>query len=106
VAAQRAALESHRVHRRRVQKGIVLDNQIGTFGSPGGVRHGYETHNLLTEYGCGNVWRDNRSDLGDEGDYAIFVTSTSTCEGNLNVAHSSDTVTGAVKGLTNIKVTP
>jgi hypothetical protein len=52
------------------------------------------------------VWRDNRSDLGGVGGYAIRITSTSKCAGAPNVVHASNTVTRAVTGLTNIAVTP
>ena len=58
------------------------------------------------ENGCGNVWRGNRSDLGGVGQYAINITSVSKCTANPNIVYSSNTVTRAVKGLTNIPVTP
>ncbi|NRQ32820.1 hemagglutinin protein [Nonomuraea sp. NN258] len=90
--------------------GYLIDGNIGTFAAPGTFANGYETHNPATtpsfQNGCGNVWRNNRSDLGGAGAYAIKVTSTSKCAGNLNVVHASNTVTGARTGLTNIPVTP
>lgn len=82
----------------------LLENNTGTFTTPGTFANGYETHKQLDGYGCGNVWRGNDSDLGDVGEYAIFVSSQ--CEGNPNVVYSSNTVTNARAGLTNIKVTP
>jgi hypothetical protein len=84
----------------------LFEGNIGTFGAPGVLANGYETHNLLDGYGCGNVWRNNTSDLGGVGRYAINVTSTSKCPGHLNVVYSTNTVTNAVTGLTNIAVTP
>jgi hypothetical protein len=52
------------------------------------------------------VWRNNDSGLGDVGEYAVKVTSTSKCPERPNVVHSSDTVTGETRGLTHIGVTP
>ncbi|WP_238007087.1 cellulose binding domain-containing protein [Dactylosporangium sp. AC04546] len=90
--------------------GYVIEDNTGSFRSPGTFANGYETHNPSTTpsfgNGCGNVWRGNRSDLGGTGDYAINVTSTSKCSGNPNVVYASNTVTNAVRGLTNVAVTP
>ncbi|GAA4902308.1 parallel beta helix pectate lyase-like protein [Stackebrandtia albiflava] len=92
-------------------KGIdyLIEGNTGDFESPGVFAHGYETHNPSTspsfQNGCGNVWRDNVSDLGGVGGWAINVTSTSKCSGNLNVVYASNTVSGATQGLTNITVT-
>ncbi len=84
----------------------LIENNTGTFSSPGVFANGYETHNPTAGSGCGNIWRNNRSDLGGTGKWAINVTSTSKCAGNLNVVHASNTVTNATSGLTNIAVTP
>jgi hypothetical protein len=84
----------------------LLEQNIGTFSTPGTFANGYETHAPISGYGCGNAWRDNRSDLGGAGDYAIKVTSQSACSANLNRVYSSNTVTNARIGLTNITVTP
>ncbi|WP_447007773.1 cellulose binding domain-containing protein [Saccharothrix isguenensis] len=90
--------------------GYLIEGNTGTFAAPGTFANGYETHNPVTTpsftNGCGNVWRDNRSDLGGVGQYAIRITSTSKCPGVPNVVHASNTVTRAVNGLTNIPVTP
>ncbi|MGW2016910.1 discoidin domain-containing protein [Streptomyces sp. NPDC001927] len=90
--------------------GYLIENNTGTFSSPGTFAKGYETHNPSTSpsflNGCGNVWRGNRSDLGGVGAYAIKITSTSKCSANPNVVHASNTVTNAGSGLTNIPVTP
>ncbi|WP_394613293.1 cellulose binding domain-containing protein [Lentzea sp. JNUCC 0626] len=93
-------------------KGInyLIEDNTGTFRSPGTFANGYETHNTSTTpslpNGCGNVWRNNRSDLGGVGQYAINITSVSKCTAQPNVVYASNTATGAVKGLTNAKVTP
>jgi hypothetical protein len=84
----------------------LIENNTGTFTAPGVFANGYETHNPTAGSGCGNVWRGNTSNLGDIGKWAINVTSTSKCAGNLNVVHASNTVTKATSGLTNIAVTP
>ncbi|MFI7107252.1 hypothetical protein ACIBK9_13155 [Nonomuraea sp. NPDC050227] len=90
--------------------GYTIENNTGTFAPPGTFANGYETHNPATTpsflNGCGNVWRGNRSDLGGVGGYAIKITSTSKCAADPNVVHSSNTVTGATRGLTNVPVTP
>ena len=86
--------------------GYLFEDNTGTFSSPGTFANGYETHNPLTGYGCGNIWRGNDSDLGSVGGYAVFVSSTSKCSGNPNRVYASNTVTNAVSGLTNIAVTP
>ncbi|GAA4251406.1 cellulose binding domain-containing protein [Dactylosporangium darangshiense] len=87
-----------------------IENNTGTFSSPGTFANGYETHNPSTtpsfDNGCGNVWRNNRSDLGGVGQYAVNVTSQSKCSARPNVVYASNTVTNATKGLTNIPVTP
>ncbi|MGW6928936.1 right-handed parallel beta-helix repeat-containing protein [Lentzea sp. NPDC054927] len=87
-----------------------IENNTGTFASPGTFKNGYETHNPSTtptfSNGCGNVWRDNKSDLGNVGEYAVYVSSTSKCKANPNVVHASNTATKAKKGVSNIPVTP
>ncbi|MET9229186.1 hypothetical protein [Lentzea sp. NPDC003310] len=90
--------------------GYRIENNTGTFASPGTFKNGYETHNPGTTpsfaNGCGNVWRGNRSDLGNVGEYAVYVSSTSKCKAYPNVVHASNTVTKAKKGVSNIPVTP
>lgn len=86
--------------------GYLFEGNGGSFGSPGTFANGYETHNLITGYGCGNIWRNNSSDLGGVGRWAINVTSTSKCPAHPNVVHTSNTVTNALNGLTNIPTTP
>jgi hypothetical protein len=84
----------------------LIEDNTGTFTAPGTFANGYETHNPTAGAGCGNIWRNNRSDLGGAGKWAINITSTSKCTGNPNVVHASNTVTNATSGLTNIAVTP
>ncbi len=90
--------------------GYVIEDNIGTFASPGTFVNGYETHNPGTTpsfpNGCGNVWRNNKSDLGGVGQYAIKITSVSKCSERPNVVYASNTVSRAVNGLTNIPVKP
>ncbi len=86
--------------------GYTLTGNTGTFvAGTGTFVDGYQTHQQRTGDGCGNVWRSNKSDLGGVGNYAINVTNQSGCSTKPNVVYSSNTVTNAVKGLTNIKVT-
>jgi hypothetical protein len=84
----------------------LIENNTGTFTPPGVLANGYETHNPTPGSGCGNAWRNNDSELGGIGRWAINITSTSKCAGNLNVVSASNTVTNATSGLTNIAVTP
>ncbi len=90
--------------------GYLIEDNTGTFRGPGVFANGYETHNTGTTpalpNGCGNVWRGNRSDLGGVGQYAVNITSVSKCSAMPNVVHASNTVTGAVRGLTNVAITP
>jgi hypothetical protein len=90
--------------------GYTIEDNTASFTKPGTFANGYETHNPGTSpsfpNGCGNVWRNNRSDLGGVGEYAIKITSVSSCEDLPNVVYASNTVTGATKGLTNVPVTP
>lgn len=90
--------------------GYTIEDNTGTFAAPGTFANGYENHNTSTspsfDNGCGNVWRNNKSDLGGAGDYAIKISSVSKCAANPNVVYASNTVTNAKSGLTNIPVTP
>jgi hypothetical protein len=84
----------------------TFTGNVGVYGTSGGVlADGYQVHQILAPWGCGNVWRSNSSDLGGVGNYAIDVTDQSRCSGNLNVVYRSNTVTNAKIGLTNITVT-
>jgi hypothetical protein len=88
--------------------GYLIEDNIGTFAPGGGgtFENGFETHILLDGWGCGNVFRRNSSDLGGVGQYAIRVhLPVSRCGSTPNVIYSSNTVTNAVNGLTNVPVT-
>ncbi|TDD46054.1 hemagglutinin protein [Kribbella antibiotica] len=88
----------------------VIENNTGTFSSPGTFANGYETHNTSTTpsfpNGCGNIWRNNASNLGGAGNYAINISSVSKCTADPNIVYSSNTVQNAKSGLTNVPVTP
>ncbi|MCR6483917.1 cellulose-binding domain-containing protein [Amycolatopsis sp. OK19-0408] len=90
--------------------GYTIEDNTGTFSAPGTFANGYENHNTSTSpsfaNGCGNVWRNNKSDLGGVGAYAIKISSVSKCAANPNVVYASNTVTNAQSGLTNIPGTP
>jgi hypothetical protein len=87
--------------------GYTLTGNTGTFvAGTGTFVDGYQVHQQRAGDGCGNVWHSNKSDLGGVGNYAINVTDQSGCSSKPNVVYSSNTVTNAKKGLTNIKVTP
>ena len=45
----------------------LIESNTGTFTLPGTFANGYETHTQIDGYGCGNVFRDNASDLGGVG---------------------------------------
>ena len=86
--------------------GYTLTGNTGTFvAGTGTLADGYQVHQQLAGDGCGNVFRSNKSDLGGAGNYAINVTDQSGCSARPNVVYSSNTVTNAKIGLTNIKVT-
>jgi len=83
----------------------TLSDNVGRYDGSGVLVDGYQVHQQIAGDGCGNVWRNNSSDLGGVGNYAVNVTDQANCSGNLNVVYSSNTVTNAVQGLTNISVT-
>ncbi|WP_017543336.1 NosD domain-containing protein [Nocardiopsis prasina] len=86
--------------------GYVFEHNTGTFDRPGVFAHGYTSTQQVDGAGCGNVFRDNHSDLGGVGGFAIALWSQSDCAGEPNVVHASNTVSNATRGLTNIDVTP
>jgi hypothetical protein len=68
--------------------------------------NGYETHTQQTGWGCGTVFRSNRSDLtGATGTGKLAVNVTNSGTACRTTVYSSNTVTGG-NGLTNIAVTP
>jgi hypothetical protein len=86
--------------------GYTLTGNTGSYTAGTGVLvDGYQVHQQRAGDGCSNVWRSNVSNLGGVGNYAINVTDQAGCTGKLNVVYSSNTVSNAKKGLTNISVT-
>ncbi|MET9437511.1 right-handed parallel beta-helix repeat-containing protein [Streptomyces sp. NPDC006551] len=81
---------------------VLVENNTGR----NTINNGFETHTQQSGWGCGTVFRGNRSDLtGATGSkqLAIYVTNQSgSCR---TTVYGSNTVTGG-KGLTNIAVTP
>ncbi|MBD0710509.1 MULTISPECIES: right-handed parallel beta-helix repeat-containing protein [unclassified Streptomyces] len=70
------------------------------------TNNGYETHTQLSGWGCGTVFRDNRSDLrGATGAQRLAVNVTNRSASCSTTVYASNTVTGG-NGLTNIRVTP
>jgi hypothetical protein len=83
----------------------TLTGNHGSYTS-GVLADGYQVHQIVAPYGCGNIWHGNDSDLGGVGAYAVNVTDQSHCSSEPNVVYSSNTVAQATAGLTNITVTP
>ncbi|AFR10967.1 right-handed parallel beta-helix repeat-containing protein [Nocardiopsis alba] len=86
--------------------GYLFEGNVGTFTAPGVFAHGYTSTQQVDGQGCGNVFRDNHSDLGGVGGFAIALWSQSDCADDPNVVYESNTVDNASRGLTNIDVTP
>ncbi|MEV0226011.1 discoidin domain-containing protein [Streptomyces sp. NPDC050704] len=85
--------------------GYLIASNTGTFGGHGVLVDGYQTHDRVDGYGCGNTFRANDSDLGGADGYAINVTNQDDCEAAPNIVTSDNTVIGAGSGLTNINTT-
>ncbi len=84
----------------------LIAANTGTYGGDGELLDGYQTHDRVEGWGCGNTFRANDSDLGGADGYAINVTNRNDCGDAPNVVTADNTVTGAGSGLTNIDVTP
>jgi hypothetical protein len=82
----------------------LIEGNTGTFSLPGVFANGYEIHTQIPGWGCGNVFASNASELGNIGGWAIFDASKNCA--TPNTVFSSNTVTNALKGLTNVLVTP
>jgi len=80
----------------------TLDGNRGS--GPKGDLDGYQTHQQVSGFGCGNVFSNNVSKLDSKG-FAINITNQTKCSGNPNVVRASNTQTGAASGLTNIPLT-
>ncbi|MCX4667938.1 right-handed parallel beta-helix repeat-containing protein [Streptomyces sp. NBC_01381] len=80
----------------------VIENNTGK----NTTNNGYETHAQQSGWGCGTVFRANKSDLtGSTGDKQMAINVTNYSDNCKTTVYASNTVTGG-KGLTNIKVTP
>ncbi|MFE9614165.1 right-handed parallel beta-helix repeat-containing protein [Streptomyces sp. NPDC006012] len=67
---------------------------------------GYQTHTQQSGWGCGTVFRNNRSTLtGASGANRLAIDVTNLSSGCKTTVYGSNTVTGGA-GLTNITVTP
>ncbi|MFE7600908.1 right-handed parallel beta-helix repeat-containing protein [Streptomyces sp. NPDC057494] len=70
------------------------------------TNNGFETHTQQSGWGCGTVFRGNRSDLtGATGAQRLAINVTNQSSGCTTTVYASNTVTGG-NGLTNIAVTP
>ncbi|MEV0120092.1 right-handed parallel beta-helix repeat-containing protein [Streptomyces sp. NPDC050703] len=80
----------------------VIENNTGK----NTTNNGYETHSQQSGWGCGTVFRGNRSTLtGATGDKRLAINVTNHRGGCETTVHADNTVTGG-RGLTNIPVTP
>ncbi|MEU5533226.1 right-handed parallel beta-helix repeat-containing protein [Streptomyces sp. NPDC020362] len=67
---------------------------------------GYQTHTQQSGWGCGTVFRNNRSNLaGATGSTRLAINVTNYSSSCRTTVYSTNTVTGG-NGLTNIAVTP
>ncbi|MCI3929943.1 right-handed parallel beta-helix repeat-containing protein [Streptomyces sp. AN091965] len=80
----------------------VIENNTGK----NTTNNGFETHSQQSGWGCGTVFRANRSDLtGATGDKQLAINVTNQSGSCRTTVHASNTVRGG-KGLTNVPVTP
>lgn len=80
----------------------VVENNTGK----NTTNNGYETHSQQSGWGCGTVFRGNKSTLtGATGDKQLAINVTNYSGSCKTTVYESNTVTGG-KGLTNITVTP
>lgn len=80
----------------------VIENNTGK----NTLNNGYETHTQQSGWGCGTVFRGNKSTLtGATGDKQLAINVTNQSTNCRTTVYASNTVTGG-RGLTNIPVTP
>ncbi|MVO86995.1 sheath polysaccharide-degrading enzyme [Streptomyces sp. p1417] len=80
----------------------VIENNTGK----NTTNNGFETHTQEPGWGCGTVFRGNKSDLtGASGDRQLAINVTNNSDSCRTTVYASNTVTGG-KGLTNVPVTP
>ncbi len=65
----------------------------------------FQTHDVYTKNGCGNIFSKNKLTVTKASGYGINVTSQGFCSSNPNKVGASNTSTGG-KGLTKIPLTP
>ncbi|MFD7439403.1 nitrous oxide reductase family maturation protein NosD [Streptomyces sp. NPDC059861] len=81
---------------------VLVENNTGR----NTTNDGYQTHTQQSGWGCGTVFRNNRSTLtGASGSTRLAVNVTNNSSSCRTTVYSSNTVTGG-RGLTNITVTP
>ncbi|MFE3069592.1 right-handed parallel beta-helix repeat-containing protein [Streptomyces sp. NPDC059247] len=81
---------------------VLVENNTGV----NTTNNGYETHTQQSGWGCGTVFRGNRSNLtGATGAQRLAINVTNRSASCPTTVHASNTVTGG-NGLTNIPVTP
>ncbi|MEV7285840.1 right-handed parallel beta-helix repeat-containing protein [Streptomyces sp. NPDC093252] len=81
---------------------VLVENNTGR----NTTNDGFQTHSQQPGWGCGTVFRNNRSTLtGATGSTQLAINVTHTAADCRTTVHSSNTVTGG-KALTNIPVTP
>ncbi|MFD4577283.1 right-handed parallel beta-helix repeat-containing protein [Streptomyces sp. NPDC058417] len=82
--------------------GVLVENNTGR----GTTNDGYQTHTQQSGWGCGTVFRGNRSDLtGASGSTRLAINVANDAAGCRTTVYGSNTVTGG-RGLTNVPVTP
>ncbi|MET9146095.1 nitrous oxide reductase family maturation protein NosD [Streptomyces sp. NPDC057197] len=82
--------------------GVLVQDNTGTRTT----NDGYQTHTQQSGWGCGTVFRGNKSTLtGATGPTRLAVDVTGRSTSCPTTVYDSNTVTGG-KGLTNIEVTP
>ncbi|MGW0700432.1 right-handed parallel beta-helix repeat-containing protein [Streptomyces sp. NPDC002867] len=81
---------------------VLVENNTGK----NTTNNGFETHTQQSGWGCGTVFRGNRSDLtGTTGSKQLAINVTNHSTSCPTTVYANNTVTGG-KGLTNIPVTP
>ncbi|MER6466902.1 right-handed parallel beta-helix repeat-containing protein [Streptomyces sp. NPDC001288] len=81
---------------------VLVEGNTGTKT----MNDGYQTHTQQSGWGCGTVFRDNRSSLsGATGSTQLAIDVTNATSSCRTTVYAGNTVTGG-KGLTNIAVTP
>lgn len=82
--------------------GVLVEGNTGV----NTTNNGFETHSQQSGWGCGTVFRGNRSDLtGATGSKRLAINVTNQSPDCTTTVYASNTVTGGY-GLTNIAVTP